>query len=78
MRIPAVWPMPCDPTGSTCAGFDCIKGLCVFTCPAVPTPACKTSEECPGVDDGICKLCPNGKCAVQACLQNTCQPVCPL
>jgi hypothetical protein len=26
----------------------------------------------------ICKECPNGKCAVQACLQGSCELVCPL
>lgn len=66
----------CDASGSVCAGFDCIKGLCVFTCPAVPTPICKFSEECPVRDD--CQMCPSGKCAVPACLQGSCQQVCPL
>lgn len=40
-------------------------------------PQCKVSEDCPPID-GVCKLCPNFKCAVQACLRSSCQLVCEL
>jgi hypothetical protein len=70
-------PPKCVACGNdTCATFDCISGACVFACPPNPEPQCKVSEDCPMTDD--CKMCPSGKCAVQACLQATCELVCPL
>ena len=71
-------PPKCIPCGNdTCATFDCIKGSCVFACPANPDPQCKVTEDCPVIGE-VCKMCPSGKCAVQACLQGSCELVCQL
>jgi hypothetical protein len=71
-------PADCKPCGGgTCAQFQCLENKCVFACPN-PEPQCKTSEECPVIGD-MCKTCPTTmKCAVQACLQGSCELVCPL
>jgi hypothetical protein len=59
-------PTHCAPDGSCSAGK--------FTCPA----ECQTSEDCPAFEE--CKQpCPaTGKCPLNACLQGSCEPVCPL
>jgi len=62
----AAVPTHCAPDGS------CVPGMVI--CPT--EPECKVSEDCPSVGD-MCKECSNGKCAQQACLQGSCELVCP-
>jgi len=70
-------PMCNDCGDGTCAAFQCIDKKCMLTCPdGDPNLQCKTSEDCPVLDN--CIECDGGKCAVQACLQNYCQLVCPV
>lgn len=64
----------------TCSAFDCLNGMCVFGCGTgpEPEPECKTVKDCPVIGDQ-CTQCPNSmKCAVQACLSDKCQLVCPV
>jgi hypothetical protein len=71
-------PPDCKPCGNdTCAQFQCLENKCVFGCLPNPEPQCKVSEDCPNLD--ICKTCPTTmQCAVQACLQGSCEFVCPV
>ena len=72
-------PPDCKPCGGgTCAQFQCLENKCVFGCLPNPEPQCKTSDECPVIGD-ICYPCPTTmNCAVQACLQGSCELVCPV
>jgi hypothetical protein len=67
--------VPC-PDGS-CKKTDCIAGTCQQICES-SGKECRVFEDCDGVGD-ICIPCPGGNnCAVEACVQNTCQMVCPV
>lgn len=62
----------------TCAKFECIEQKCVFACPPNPEPECATEKDCPIVGDQCIKCQVNGMCAVQACVNGSCEMVCPV
>jgi hypothetical protein len=71
-------PMCVECGNDTCAKFECIEQKCVFACPPNPKPECTTVKDCPDVDDVCIKCQVNGMCAVQACVNGSCEMVCPV
>jgi hypothetical protein len=65
----------CD--DGTCAKVDCVNGACQQSCESTGQ-ACKQFEDCPVFGD-VCFTCPGtNQCAIQACVHNSCQMVCPV
>jgi hypothetical protein len=62
----------------TCAQFECIENKCVFACPPNPKPECVTVKDCPVMGDICIKCETTAKCAVQACVEGSCEMVCPV
>lgn len=71
-------PMCFECGDGSCASFACISKKCVFACPADSQRECEVSEDCPALEECKQPCSSTGKCPVQACMQGSCQPVCPL
>jgi hypothetical protein len=71
-------PMCVDCGDGTCQSFQCIDKKCVLGCATEPPPTCKVNDDCPTLAN--CIECENSSamCAVPACLQGSCQLVCPV
>jgi hypothetical protein len=65
----------CD--DGSCAKTACLEGKCQQSCESTGKE-CKVIEDCPVFGD-VCFKCPGlDQCAVQACVQHSCQMVCPI
>ena len=61
-------------SATTCAGYDCVDGACVFECPSNPDPQCQTTLNCPATD--VCKMCADRSCARRVCWKGNCELAC--
>ena len=62
---------------NTCAAYECsLDGLCVFKCPPNPHPDCTKDTDCPKANR-VCQVCPLGGCSTEACVNGSCERVCP-
>jgi hypothetical protein len=81
--VPSDCPQPppvctmCEDGSSPCVEATCDAGICGIDMPACPAPhpQCESTNDCITID--ACLPCGDG-CARAACLDGTCQMVCPL